>query len=309
MARRLGVDDADYLAAIHLALDVPVRADGQPADAVLDLLNSARRWSRPLDLVFGVFEREVLRSAVVALLSPGAAGLVFVPRRSPLERSLELREALGALQRAAWAQSAGLLESLVPPDAEAVGAMLASAGFRRLTQLVYLIRGTALPAGAAEARPDVRWIAYDETPACLDLFCRALELSYVQTLDCPELTGTRKTAEVLAGHRATGEFEAAGWWLAEVQGRLAGVLLLNRLPHTAAMELVYVGVAQAFRGTGLADALLHRAVRVARRSGARQLTLAVDDRNTPARRMYARWDFQETLRRDAWIATNPAVRG
>jgi ribosomal protein S18 acetylase RimI-like enzyme len=69
------------------------------------------------------------------------------------------------------------------------------------------------------------------------------------------------------------------------------------------VEIVYMGVAQVARGTGVANALLFQAAQIAGQRGARSLALAVDHRNAPARRLYARWGFAEFGVRDAWIAT------
>jgi GNAT superfamily N-acetyltransferase len=70
-----------------------------------------------------------------------------------------------------------------------------------------------------------------------------------------------------------------------------------------------MGVAQAARGTGVADALLQWAVETVARVGDVDMSLAVDADNTPARRLYERWDFVETGARDAWIAISPVARG
>jgi hypothetical protein len=54
---------------------------------------------------------------------------------------------------------------------------------------------------------------------------------------------------------------------------------------------------------------MRRAVDAAGRVGARSLALAVDQRNTPARKLYARWGFIEFAARDAWIVTSPPIEG
>jgi GNAT superfamily N-acetyltransferase len=113
--------------------------------------------------------------------------------------------------------------------------------------------------------------------------------------------------EILAGHLATGEFDPGLWWLAMRHGRPVGVVLLNRIPPEPAVELVYMGVAQPMRGGGLAHALLGRALGVTGSVGAKFVALAVDQRNIPARRLYQRWGFLETARREVWIVTPPRL--
>ena len=70
-----------------------------------------------------------------------------------------------------------------------------------------------------------------------------------------------------------------------------------------------MGVAQVARGTGVADALLQRAVQTAADVSLTTLALAVDERNTPALRLYRRWGFVDTGVRDAWIASSPPTEG
>jgi GNAT superfamily N-acetyltransferase len=250
---------------------------------------------------------------------------------------------LQVVQTMAWSRSIGLLEVLVTPGSPELGRALREAGFRYLTRLRYLKRhvsrgeaggGVACPSrrhrhglgpqhgGATlgyatprlktraahplahpDAASELEWVHY--TPDRELLFQDALERTYVQSLDCPELTGLRRTADVLAGHRAADVFDPALWWVAMHSQEPVGVILINRIPSEPALELVYMGVAQVARGTGVADALLGRAVVAASKVSATILALAVDERNTPARRMYTRWGFLETGARDAWIASPP----
>jgi ribosomal protein S18 acetylase RimI-like enzyme len=70
------------------------------------------------------------------------------------------------------------------------------------------------------------------------------------------------------------------------------------------LEIVYLGVAQPARKTGVANALLARAVQIARARNDALLMLGVDERNEPARRLYDRWGFLEAARKDVWIATS-----
>jgi ribosomal protein S18 acetylase RimI-like enzyme len=130
-----------------------------------------------------------------------------------------------------------------------------------------------------------------------------LERSYAQSLDCPELTGVRTTSDVLAGHRATGEFDPGLWSVAMRGEEPVGILLLAPIPNASIAELVYCGVAQPARRKGVAHALLLRALTLTRSVSATSLTLAVDHRNVPARRLYDRWQFVPFAARAAWIAT------
>lgn len=292
-------------AALHLAFDIePPPAEGTWAAQVADLLASVRRRTVSIDLLLGAYRGSELVTACLAAESPGAAALVFVPGK--LETDVKYRATvatLKSLQALAWDRSIVLLEVLVAPGRGVLGDLLKESGFRYLTCLRYLTRDAARKGISFKAAHDLEWVEY--APDRELLFQHAVEETYAQSQDCPELTGLRRTAEVLAGHRATGIFDPALWWMAMRGDRPVGVMLLNRIPHRPVLEVVYMGVAHAARRTGVADALLRRALDVGARIGVVALSLAVDQRNTPARRMYARWDFVEKGARDAWIVTSP----
>jgi len=292
-------------AALHLVFDIecpPVKSASAPQ--VADLLANVHRRTVSIDLLLGAYRRGELITACLAAESPGAAALVFVP--SNLESDAKYRATvatLKSLQTLTWKQSIVLLEVLVAPGRGALADVLKEAGFRYLTRLRYLMRDVTRKVQPLKAAHDLKWVEY--APERESLFQQAVEETYVQSQDCPELTGLRRTAEVLAGHRATGIFDPALWWVAVRGEKPVGVLLLNRIPPWPVLEVVYMGVAHAARGTGVADALLQRAVDAGVRIGADMLSLAVDQRNIPACRMYARWDFVEKGPRDAWIVTSP----
>jgi len=291
----------DYIRALHVALEIAWQPSGKTAVRVTDLLTQATRRASSLEPCVAVYQDGELVSASVALEPPGAAALVFAPIHSQ-EATTDLATviALRAIQESAWKRSVRLLEILADPDALTSDSTLLASGFSRLTRLFYLVRGDSGPSVTTDESDDLRWVSY--SPVSEPLFRAALDATYVQSLDCPELTGLRTTSDVLAGHRATGVFDPSRWWVATRGDAPAGVLLLNGIVGQPALEIVYLGVAQASRGTRVADALLGRAVAEMRHANARQLALAVDERNGPARRMYARWGFVQAAGRDAWIA-------
>ena len=114
----------------------------------------------------------------------------------------------------------------------------------------------------------------------------------------------RTAAEVLAGHRTSGLFDPAHWWVVMRESQPVGVLLLCGVPGRAALEITYIGVAQPVRGTGVANALVKRAIEAVRSVNAGTLTLAVDRRNLPARRLYQRWFFRPIAMRDVFVASS-----
>ncbi len=301
--RQIAAGTADFHLALHSALNAaPSTAGADPAPQVASLLINVRRGMASIDLLFGAYLADELVTACLAVESPGATALVFVS--NDLRPAIRYRAAvmtIQALQPAARQRSLALLEALVAPPLHQLGRVFREAGFRYLTRLLYLKRAGSHCTPLPRTSSDLEWVQY--TPDCEALFERAIERTYVQSQDCTELTGLRRVADVLVGHRATAIFNPGLWWVAMRGGESVGVILLNRMPSDPALEVVYMGVAQPARGQGVADAMLARAVSEANRISANTLTLAVDQRNTPARRLYARWGFVETGVRDAWIAS------
>ena len=79
------------------------------------------------------------------------------------------------------------------------------------------------------------------------------------------------------------------------------------------LELRMLVVEPAARGTGVADALLHSAVALARERGDERLALSVIDDNAPVHRLYVRHGFERVPDRDwspmpditLWAYTRP----
>lgn len=298
---------ANYGAAVVRALGSR-KAGGLESEGLMsDFTRRAAKWGLAADLVFAAYTHGRLVGSCAALESPGHAALVWVgPDPHTPAEGAATQAALRALRVEAERRSIKLLEVLLPPEATTTGPVLSEAGFGFLTRLLYLSRPLPGKSVVCKSAQDLEWVGY--SPQSDALFCTALERAYVGTLDCPQLAGVRSTRDILAGHRATGLHDPGLWWVVRRQAEPVGVLLLTSLETQPALELVYVGVAQVARGTGVANALLHRMVELGRQFSANLVTLAVDRGNTPARRFYARWGFVEIGKRDAWIATSVGAR-
>jgi len=292
--------DPWYVAAVHLALDAAPPADpGSPDPRVAQLLEPARGDEPSLDLVTAGIDGGRLVAAAAAMASPGRAALVMRSRKGPQE---VVAAVLRTQARAAWRRGLRLLEILVVPGTPTDQTVLHAAGYRLLTTLIYL-RGRADGARQHPATTELEWRSY--TPETASLFECAVERSYKQSLDCPELSRLRTVKDALAGHRATGTFDPSLWWVALLGGEPVGVILLSRLALPRGLELVYMGTAPEARGRGIGDALLKQGFQCAARAGVKTVALAVDTRNIHARRLYERWGFIEVGVRDAWIASPP----
>jgi GNAT superfamily N-acetyltransferase len=303
--RQLRLDDPEYANALHLALDWP-RPGGEAAYArrCAEFQDDNVRRGITASLVASIGPAERLLTSCLVLESPGRAALLVLPPAFPGPTGAA---SLAVLRRAvslAWSRPIQLLQTLLAPQAGAARSLVESVGFSRLTNLIYLERAVwpKVPFVANPAK-QVSWVDY--SPQHDSLFQSAVQATYAQSLDCPELAGTRVLTDVLAGHRAAGDFEPALWSVAMVESRPIGVLLLAHLPKQRAIEVAYMGVALEGRGKQIADALLQRATVKAAERHANVLTLAVDERNAPARQLYRRWGFESFAERSAFIATSP----
>jgi ribosomal protein S18 acetylase RimI-like enzyme len=235
------------------------------------------------------------------VLIPGGVALTLLPGAAMEIRHLEQCElnALGIM--ALRKKRVHYLQALVEPEKTLRRGWVEAMGFARLTQLHYLERGVLHPWADA---PDghLMWEGY--TPAAHRDFSQVIERSYDGSADCPELTGLRPIEDVIASHKAAGRFRPDLWQLIKVPDRgnrtPAGCVLLTEIvPST--VEIVYMGVVPSFRGRGLGEQLLRRALELSRAMGAQQITLAVDERNTAARRLYGRFAFARVAERTAFL--------
>lgn len=240
------------------------------------------------------------------------------PHRALLER----RTLLDAAARRLAQPDAGVVlgQALLEPPSQALVEAFLAAGFQRLGDLAYYRKAFARTALSSEtpAGPEwpagVRVVSLAELEPAHDrssidgLLAAALERSYVDTLDCPELCGMRTLADVLESHRSVGQFEPRLWWVVTIDGRPAGCAMFSPVRETDTVELVYLGLGPELRGKRLGRALMVRAlnelgrlVETARPSDplhgmalAGGITLAVDTRNTPAARLYRSLGFTRT---------------
>ncbi len=133
------------------------------------------------------------------------------------------------------------------------------------------------------------------------LFTATLERTYDGTLDCPELNGIRTMDEILDGHRYQGKFDPDFWWLVFDGADAVGVVMLVELADGLTWELAYLGVAAPFRRRQLGRAMMLHAMQALRSQPAARLTLAVDTRNEPARRLYQSLGFVEIESNDVLL--------
>lgn len=236
--------------------------------------------------------------------SPGRTSSVFMPSAICGDKAERAVTALlEESARRAASRNLQFLQALVPPEANQEKTLLRRARFDFLAQLIYLEADATQPVLPGESEPSVSWRTY--SPTMQAQFAGVVEGTYEGTLDCGSLNGLRDIEDILASHRATGEFDPRFWLIAMVNGHPVGIILLAHIPERNSYEVVYMGILPAYRGKGYGSAVLRRGLEVAQDQVAVGLSLAVDARNTPARKLYQRFGFKEVSRRDAWIRVLP----
>lgn len=286
------------------------------ARAARRLVESAERHGIDLDLMWGAIGpgRRTVGQVCLAVPSAGRTAMLFLSAPGPeraLGRPEEQAERLTRVLRTALReipQVAGtplrLAQILVEPDQAWAEAACREAGMTWVGRLQFM----RLPwpdRGLQEApTPDEAWpagVSVEPLGASgasgLDAPARsalgaALEASYEDTLDCPELCGLRATDDVIDSHMATGAFDPSRWWIIRMHGKPEGCCLLTHCPGTRSVELVYLGLSGRLRGMGLGRRVLAHGLRRVGAADAREVTCAVDTRNTPALRLYERAGFR-----------------
>lgn len=244
-----------------------------------------------------------LRGAVLGMAAAGGVASLWPPQlrvHEPPATATALHSALlDELQR----QSVELVQVALHPHDETSSDWLERHGYAYIADLLYLRTQVGPAANAALVQPAANAALVqqlDFIPFAPDLSGRLahiLEATYEASLDCPRLDGWRRTSDVLASYRATGQFLPARWLLVQHRGDDVGCLLLTDHPHLDALEILYMGLAQPWRRRGWGQQLVQHAIEGVRRAGRRQLLVAVDRLNEPALRIYRRAGFVPWARR------------
>jgi len=241
------------------------------------------------------------RMLAAALLSPSTGGTGMLFTSEP--RNAEESRALGECVEAACGAPEGvkLAQCLLTEEQLATTRVVREHGFIFVGDLLYLKR----PWKPVELKTEAGWPQgvtvepwkLGDDPEVM----QALERSYIDTLDCPELCGLRETADVLESHRGAGRWRPELWWIVRYEGEAEGVLLLNEFPDQGHCELVYVGLGPKLRGKGLGARLLRHGARALASRSCREIVCAVDTRNAPARRIYETHGFTPFSSRRAFV--------
>jgi mycothiol synthase len=306
--------DLELSAAGRLVTD----AAGPRVQAARRLVTAAATHGIDLSLMWATVDRAAgrpSRARQVCLAVPGAGRTVMLMLSGPWsgDEERECAERVSCLD-AACAFFAGpecgrdvkLAQALPEPSEPWSVRAFVAAGFVKVGDLAYMRRPLWPPLVAPEPPwpegvvvRNVKGVGPREPDRAALL--EALNRSYEETLDCPELCGLRETEDILESHRATGVFDSKLWWLVLWQGEPHGCMLLSRCPDHNSVELVYLGLSRELRGKRMGSRLLEWGIARLGAVTAESLTCAVDLRNGPARRLYERAGFREFGRRVAMV--------
>lgn len=289
-----------------------------PSDAGLRFLKRAREHGISLDLFWAVTDGlgRVRQSALV-VPQAGRTAMIFLSgvgedarcggrEQQSRDRIAVIRGAIrGTID--AMGDAVHLVQALPAPEEWWAVEAFQGAGMLRLGDLAYLRRPLRSPVGTASGLPawpegvEVRPMPSLDDPEARRTLREALERTYIDTLDCPGLCQMRETDDVIDSHRATGEADPSLWWIVFLNNRPEGCVLLSPCPDQDSVELVYMGLGPALRGRGLASGLLARAIDRSQRTRLAHVICAVDEKNEPARALYARLGFSAYAHRIAFV--------
>ncbi|MGQ7262889.1 GNAT family N-acetyltransferase [Vreelandella sp. V005] len=199
-----------------------------------------------------------------------------------------------ALLRAAHAwvekQPIRLCHLELSPQAAETETLLLEHGMQRLVSLVHLIGSTHCRLAMKEARP--------LTLQPLGAFSQAEQINLLaavghDSLDSVPLRDVLSVNELLAGFHQQDPQAPLHWYVVYYQDALVGVLLLAPRPLLNRWELMLMGLIPEWRGIGLGRALLNSAMAVAQQAGVKEVILAVDEVNLPAKRLYQQAGFRQ----------------
>jgi ribosomal protein S18 acetylase RimI-like enzyme len=230
----------------------------------------------------------------------GRCASVWVPRLVASEPETTANLLLDAVQRSLVFDQVHVVQALLDPQDRVGADRLCRSAFSTVAELEYLF--WSVQEGNPSSPADPGPLFFEPYRQQLrDDFADVVEMTYHNTLDCPQLNGLRDTDDVLDGYMHSGEFHPELWLLAQHQQTWVGCLLLGDHPRHDQLELVYMGIVPSARGRGWGRHLVEQAQRITRRLGRQRLVLAVDAKNEPGMAIYAAAGFLCCDRRSVFI--------
>jgi ribosomal protein S18 acetylase RimI-like enzyme len=283
--------------SLGIILGLPRRP--APPAQITEFINSAGERNIDLGGIWVAQQAGSIAWAVLPIVNPGRTLLLLTS--SQVDRSSEPAAArlVSALCGNFARQGIHLAQVLLEPQFVETRQFFAALEFQEIAELIYLHGHISRTIKAVEIPRTMRWVEYSDQTHLM--FAEAIQKSYIDSLDCPTLSGMREIEDVISGHRATGQFDPHFWQVLAEGDRALGVLLLSRIPKSDAMELVYLGLAPEARRRGIGTMMMQHAMLLIVADQKRRFSLAVDSRNEPALRLYYRLGMQQVATRWAMI--------
>jgi ribosomal protein S18 acetylase RimI-like enzyme len=296
---------------LRTALRLILAGGGQSAVEVEQHVSAFINYAKELSLDLsrqwlGLADGRVA-TACCCIESAGRTAMLLLPDGAAVHVDPAIHQEL-ALHVVASESERGvrLLQCLLSPDDQQNRKALRGADFRDLARMLYLqcsftsqASRQKLSVQEEDVGGRVEWLTY--APQTHAMFAALITATYTDSLDCRALTGLRDIEDVIAGHKSAGRFMPHRWLLAVAQSEARGCILFDENPPHRALELVYMGVHPRYRGLGLGKLLLKHGLDLARGEQFEIVTVAVDEENTPARKLYERFGFRHTHTRQAMI--------
>jgi ribosomal protein S18 acetylase RimI-like enzyme len=281
----------DLEPAMRLIL-APPGSGAADSKSVNEFIQFSRERGVLFDALHVALRHDKVISAILPVISPGRTVLLLAPGGAGHGKAAEsaLRQVIGPVCEFCAGRGIELAQTLVDPADTALERAFVDEGFTRMAELYYLSVTPPADAGFPELPPGLNWVAYDE--GTHDLFGRAIMETYRDSLDCPALNGRRGIEDIIAGHKASGQFDPATWFALREGDATLGVLLVSQSLRGEAAELVYLGLAPPARGRKLGELMMRQALAAVASKGLARLCLAVDALNTPALKLYYRHGMQ-----------------
>jgi GNAT superfamily N-acetyltransferase len=264
--------------------------------------------------------RGVLVGAAIAVLqSPHAANLLAISQQANggnqaignAPRSLD-SAVFGRLIERLQAAHVTFLQTSTEADDE--GQHLVECGFDWVANLAFLVLESEDFGRVPEANTetDCRFDMVGDDKELLAIACEVAVRTFSGTRDCPRLSDYRSGSQIVDGYRMAPNFDPTLWHLLRIGTEPAGCLILNRHPgadtgseETAGssggvFEVGYMGLVPEYRGRGLGEVVLAKAVQVARQRNAIRMVLAVDLENSPAITLYRRCGWVQAAQESVW---------
>jgi GNAT superfamily N-acetyltransferase len=293
--------------ALELVLrPLPPESRGPLLDAVA---NAGAHPLGALDALLVVVEGEQVVAATWAQPSPGKSAALWPPeweRKRPKDAQVTEAALVAKAAQACDAAGVAMTQTLFEVSDDVRIASVLKAGYYKVATLQYL--GRSIRGADRKANADDLLTYEPHSPREHGRLKRLLTATYIDSLDCPGLETYRDLDDVLAGYRATGIYDPRHWLLASCEGEDVGVVLVAEHPGTDQAELIYMGLAPGARGRGLGMRLVQQAIAEAAAIGVDQLMVAVDDGNTPAKRVYERAGFAAWAKRYVYVRPKGGVK-